>query len=110
MYKDTLFAIKNLASAGIQTMICGYTGSSGISLFVFGTDEGVLPGMLVILWQKNWTVEQEQKYWRVIHTFYRLKKGKNDNTDYNMETVKTKENTYARLARWILFDHQDPIT
>ena len=79
-------------------------------LFVFGTDEGVLPGMLVILWQKNWTVEQVQKYWRVIHTFYRLKKDKNDNTDYNMETVKTKENTYARLARWILFDHQDPIT
>ena len=63
--------------------------------------------MLVVLWRRNWSVEQVKKYWRVIHTFYHHR---GMSKEFNMDNIQTTEITFARLARWILFDQQDPMT
>ena len=62
-------------------------------------------GMMHTLWKVNLSVEHIQQYYRIIHLYYRHV----DHIDHNMENIKTDNTTFSRIARWILYNHQDPI-
>ena len=67
-------------------------------------------GIMYWLWKLNQKVEDVKKYWRIIHLFYGHKHYTyNDTTEYDENNIKTKENTFARIARWIMYDHPDPM-
>ena len=65
--------------------------------------------MMYLLWRLDKKVAEMQKYWRLIHLFYGHKGYTyKDYTDYNETNIKTTKNTFSRLARWILYDHEEP--
>ena len=54
-------------------------------------------------------MSQFQAKWNILHLFYGHKDYTyNDTTNYNMENIKHKNNGFCRIARWLLYNHEEP--
>ena len=62
------------------------------------------------LWNLDKHVVEFQKKWNIIHLFYRQKGNEmyKDTTDYDEKNIQTKRNSFSRIARWIMYDHEEP--
>ena len=73
--------------------------------------ENLIAGMMYWLWALNKSVSNVQKNWRIIHLFYNHKDYTyNDTIEYDEVNIKKIENTLARIARWIMYGHEEPFT
>ena len=61
------------------------------------------------LWALDNHVVEFQKKWNIIHLFYGHKDYTyKDTTDYDEKNIRTKKNSFSRIARWIMYDHEEP--
>ncbi|KAF6036523.1 hypothetical protein EB796_005176 [Bugula neritina] len=74
-------------------------------------DEGVQQGMMYWLWRLDRSVEETRSKWNILHLFYGHKDYTyHDTINYNHTNIRTTHNTFARLARWIYYNHEQPFT
>ena len=65
--------------------------------------------LMLWLWKLNKPVVDFQKKWNIIHLFYGHKGYTyNDTTDYDDQNIRMKNNSFSRIARWIMYDHEEP--
>jgi len=61
------------------------------------------------LYSSNRSVADTRSRWNFLHVLYRHKYYVNNDTiDYNRTSIRTIQNTFANLARWIYYDREDP--
>lgn len=64
---------------------------------------------MIELYKQSKPVVELQKYFSIVHLYYGHKYYYvNDTIHYDEENIKTINNTFSRIARWLLYDHEDP--
>lgn len=65
--------------------------------------------MLDLLYREDLPIVDFQENWSILHLFYRLKKNPptEDVIVYDEENVKTHNNSFSRIARWLLYDREE---
>jgi len=64
---------------------------------------------LAWLWKLDQPVEETRSRWNILHTLYNHKGYVyNDTINYNHTNIKTTNNTFSQLARWIYYSQEEP--